>query len=118
MSCLTEDILEDILGTCFDEYSEEKNLLIFIRSYMFLFNKLVKGCFVTKLQRAKEFREGNIPSILPPGFTYRIGGDKLINVEANDRELPYEVLFEQDGDQTSLSTMILDSILQVMELSL
>lgn len=73
----------------------------------------VKGCFVTKLQRAKDYQEGKTPDLQPPGFTYRIDGDKLINVESTDRELPYEVLFEQDGDQTSLSTMILDSILQV-----
>ncbi|XP_065213163.1 actin-related protein 10 [Planococcus citri] len=83
-SCLNDEIIEDIL---------------------------VKGCFVTKLQRSTDSRNGVKPDTLPPEFTYRVDGDKIINVESSDREFCYDVLFEQDGDQLSLSTMILDAIL-------
>lgn len=54
-----------------------------------------------------------MPGILPPGCKYRVDGDTVIEVESTDRELPFETLFEQDNDQISLSTMILDSILKV-----
>lgn len=74
---------------------------------------IVKSCFVTTLQRAKRLAEGKVPGILPPGFKYRVDGDTVIEVESTDREFPFETLFEQDNDQISLSTMILDSILKV-----
>ena len=73
---------------------------------------------MTKLQRAVDLRNGVELNVLPPGFTYRIDGDKIVDVESNDREFSYDVLFEQDGDQLSLSTMILDSILQVRNFNL
>lgn len=73
----------------------------------------MKSCFVTTLQRAKRLAEGKMPGILPPGCKYRVDGDTVIEVESTDRELPFETLFEQDNDQISLSTMILDSILKV-----
>lgn len=73
----------------------------------------MKGCFVTKLDRAKLIREGKTPDVKPPGFLYRINGDKVVYIDWEDREVPYEVLFEEDADQMSLSTIILDSILQV-----
>lgn len=74
----------------------------------------MKSCFVTTLQRAKLLANGKAPSVLPPGFRYRVDGDKVIDVESSDRELPFETLFEQDNDQMSLSTMLLDSILKVI----
>ncbi|KAK7580186.1 hypothetical protein V9T40_000815 [Parthenolecanium corni] len=72
----------------------------------------IKGCFVTTLARAKLWVEGEKPETLPPAFQYAIDGSKIVNIESEDRELPYETLFAQDNDQMSVSTMILDAILK------
>ena len=73
----------------------------------------MKGCFVTTLERAQQFAEGNFPTIQPPGFRYPIDGSKVVDIDSLDRELSFETLFKQDNDQMSISTMILDSILRV-----
>ena len=73
----------------------------------------MKGCFVTTLERAQQFHENNAPTVQAPDFEYRIGGNKVVEVDSGDRELSFETLFEQDNDQMSISTMILDAILKV-----
>lgn len=65
------------------------------------------------MARAKLWVEGEKPETLPPAFQYAIDGSKIVNIESEDRELPYETLFAQDNDQMSVSTMILDAILKV-----
>lgn len=107
--CLFDTIVEDIKGNLFHIVR-----LIFIMS-LFTDKKFfaVKSCFVTTLERAKLLANGKIPKLQPPAFRYRIDGSTVIDIESIDRELPFETLFEQDNDQMSLSTMILDSILKV-----
>jgi hypothetical protein len=48
----------------------------------------------------------------PPDVVYREGGTEIFNIPGKVREAVYEVLFEQDSDQISVSTMILDAILK------
>jgi hypothetical protein len=49
----------------------------------------------------------------PPPLEYRIRGEAVFPVPGKVRETAFEVLFEQDNDQTSLPNLILDSILKV-----
>lgn len=89
--CLNEDILEDIKVRC---------------------------CFVTNLQRASQIHKvtqygedkSKLPSP-PPGVKYPVDGDHLLLVNGTIREHSCEVLFEQDNEHQSLSTIILDAII-------
>lgn len=49
----------------------------------------------------------------PPEVTYQLGGSTVLNIPGRARELAYNIMFEQDNDEISLSTMILDAILKV-----
>jgi hypothetical protein len=48
----------------------------------------------------------------PPDVVYREGGTEIFNIPGKVREAVYEVLFEQDNDHISLSTMILDAVVK------
>jgi hypothetical protein len=73
-----------------------------------LFFLSVRTCFVTSLKRAMQL-EAVDP---PPDVVYREGGTEIFNIPGKVRESVYEVLFEQDNDQISVSTMILDAIIK------
>ncbi|XP_021913743.1 actin-related protein 10 isoform X2 [Zootermopsis nevadensis] len=68
----------------------------------------VRTCFVTSLERALQLETVEPP----PDVVYREGGTKIFNIPGKVREAVYEVLFEQDNDQISISTMILDAIIK------
>jgi actin-related protein 10 len=71
----------------------------------------VRTCFVTKLERAKVINSTNdLPP--PPGVEYPLGGSKLMTIDGKIRETACEVLFEQDADEVSVATLILDSLLK------
>jgi hypothetical protein len=70
----------------------------------------VRTCFVTSLTRATQL-EAVDP---PPDVVYREGGSEVVNIPGKVREAVYEVLFEQDNDQISVSTMILDAIIKAI----
>jgi len=53
----------------------------------------------------------------PPDVVYREGGTDTFCIPGKVREAVYEVLFEQDNDQTSVSTMILDAIIKAKYLN-
>ncbi|XP_065337100.1 actin-related protein 10 [Cloeon dipterum] len=77
----------------------------------------VRGCFVTKLDRAQMIQASvKEPSVSaptpPPDLPYPLGGDRSITIPGTSRELAYEVLFELDNDLMSIATMILDAILK------
>jgi hypothetical protein len=68
----------------------------------------VRTCFVTSFYRATQ-----LESVEPPlDVVYREGGTDTFCIPGNVREAVHEVLFEQDNDQTSISTMILDAIIK------
>ncbi|XP_052765993.1 actin-related protein 10-like [Mya arenaria] len=89
---LTEEILEDIKVRC---------------------------CFVTKLNRAGKIHavtmrgedESSLPAP-PPDVWYPLDGDSSLHVSGKVREHACEVMFEQDNELQSISTLLLDAIVQ------
>lgn len=74
----------------------------------------MRTCFVTSLTRATQL-EAVDP---PPDVVYREGGSEVVHIPGKVRETVYEVLFEQDNDQMSVSTMILDAIIKAIYFNL
>lgn len=73
----------------------------------------VRTCFVTSLNRATQLDTLEPP----PDVVYREGGTDTFCIPGKVREAVHEVLFEQDNDQTSISTMILDAIIKAKYLN-
>ncbi|XP_008561149.1 actin-related protein 10 [Microplitis demolitor] len=69
----------------------------------------VRTCFVTTLERAKKLGADDAPAP-PPAVKYP--GIKTIEIPGYVRERSYELLWERDADNLSISTMILDAILK------
>lgn len=90
--CLNEQLLEDIKVRC---------------------------CFVTNLKRAKQIHDvtmrgadkDKLPTP-PPGVQYPLDGGKVLEITGEVREHSCEVLFEQDNEEVSVPTLILDAILK------
>ncbi|KAF5301426.1 hypothetical protein FQA39_LY02155 [Lamprigera yunnana] len=73
----------------------------------------VRCCFVTPLERAKEFQKPKPAITECPEVKYPLRGSKSILIPGKVRETAFEFFFEEDNDHQCLSTMILDAILQV-----
>ncbi|XP_048649744.1 actin-related protein 10 isoform X2 [Marmota marmota marmota] len=79
----------------------------------------VRTCFVSdlkrglKIQAAKFNIDGNSerPSP-PPSVDYPLDGEKILHVLGSIRDSVVEILFEQDNEEKSVATLILDSLLQ------
>ncbi|XP_044728651.1 actin-related protein 10 [Chrysoperla carnea] len=71
----------------------------------------VRTCFVTNLERSKQYALNKSPTPCP-GLDYPIMGHQSVKVSGKLRETAFEVLFELDNDYQSVTTMILDAILQ------
>uniref|UniRef100_A0A7N4NWU3 Actin-related protein 10 n=1 Tax=Sarcophilus harrisii TaxID=9305 RepID=A0A7N4NWU3_SARHA len=79
----------------------------------------VRTCFVSdlhrglKIQAAKFNIDGNAerPSP-PPEVDYPLDGEKILHVIGSIRDSVVEVLFEQDNEEKSIATLILDSLMQ------
>ncbi|XP_064603008.1 actin-related protein 10-like [Liolophura sinensis] len=79
----------------------------------------VKCCFVTNFKRAKEIQEvtlygadeGKLPAP-PPVLEYPLDGEKVLHINGKIREHTCEVLFEQDNEEQSVATILLDAIVQ------
>lgn len=71
----------------------------------------VRTCFVTTMDRAQRI-EANEPFQPPPSVIYRADGSNTLDVSGVVRETAFEILFEQDNDEMSVSTMVLDAILK------
>ncbi|XP_013404616.1 actin-related protein 10 [Lingula anatina] len=84
----------------------------------------VRCCFVTKMERAKQIQkfmlqesgltgESRVEAPKPPpDVEYPLDGDKILHIEGKIRENTCEVLFEQDNEEKSVATLILDSIIK------
>ncbi|KAK3092796.1 hypothetical protein FSP39_007301 [Pinctada imbricata] len=77
----------------------------------------VRCCFVTTIARAKKIHnvtiQGADKSELPappPGVDYPLSDGRILKVTGHVREQSFEVLFEQDNEEISITTMILDAI--------
>ncbi|GAB1605860.1 actin-related protein 10-like [Argonauta hians] len=79
----------------------------------------VRCCFVTSLNRAKQILsvycgkedKSKLPPA-PPDVEYPFDGDSFLHVTGRVREEACEILFEQDNEEMSLATMILDSLIK------
>ncbi|XP_064342054.1 actin-related protein 10 isoform X3 [Camelus dromedarius] len=78
-----------------------------------------RTCFVSdlkrglKIQGAKFNIDGNTerPSP-PPNVDYPLDGEKILHVLGSIRDSVVEILFEQDNEEKSVATLILDSLMQ------
>ncbi|GAB6021667.1 Actin- protein 10 [Chamberlinius hualienensis] len=71
----------------------------------------VRACFVTPFERSKALAKGEELKQIPP-FNYPLLGSKILSVDGIVRELTMESLFERDGEEKSLASMILNCILK------
>ncbi|XP_071834197.1 actin-related protein 10-like [Apostichopus japonicus] len=78
----------------------------------------VRTCFVTNLERAKSIQQSNLQNDdtkwppPPSSVDYPLDGGSKLLISGKVREVACEVLFEQDREEKSVSTTILDSIIQ------
>ncbi|XP_053553295.1 LOW QUALITY PROTEIN: actin-related protein 10 [Bombina bombina] len=79
----------------------------------------VRLCFVSDLQRglniqaAKFNIDGNAERpIPPPDVDYPLDGQNILHVNGSIRDSVVELLFEQDNEEQSVATLILDSLVQ------
>ncbi|NXW07282.1 ARP10 protein, partial [Fregetta grallaria] len=85
----------------------------------FLFFYEVRTCFVSDLQRGLKIQAAKFnidgsaerPSP-PPDVDYPLDGEKILHVVGPIRDSVVEILFEQDNEETSVATLILDSLIQ------
>ncbi|XP_064620683.1 actin-related protein 10-like [Lineus longissimus] len=81
----------------------------------------VRCCFTTKFDRAEGIHaarlkesgygeDGATGPKPPPGVDYPLDGEKMLHIDGKIRESAYEVLFEQDNEERSVATLILDAI--------
>ncbi|KAM4664960.1 actin-related protein 10 isoform 1-T1 [Discoglossus pictus] len=79
----------------------------------------VRLCFVSDLQRglniqaAKFNIDGSAERPLPPpDVDYPLDGQNILHVKGSIRDSVVELLFEQDNEEKSVATLILDSLVQ------
>ncbi|XP_067682881.1 actin-related protein 10-like [Haliotis asinina] len=95
-------------SSCTDDLNEEV-----------LENIKVQCCFVTSHSRAKQIQDvlvkgadiNKLPTP-PPDVDYPLDGKQILHINGKLREHVCEILFEQDRDERSVATLILDALLE------
>ncbi|XP_030069939.1 actin-related protein 10 [Microcaecilia unicolor] len=79
----------------------------------------VRTCFVSDLQRGLQIQaakfniDGSAERPLPPpDVDYPLDGEKILHIKGSIRDSIVEILFEQDNEEKSVATLILDSLIQ------
>ncbi|XP_072031125.1 actin-related protein 10-like [Amphiura filiformis] len=78
----------------------------------------VRTCFVTNIERATQIQQSRLAGdeskwpTPPPAVEYPIDGGRILCINGKIRETACEALFEQDNEEKSVATLILDSILK------
>lgn len=75
---------------------------------MILFS--VRTCFVTTLKRSKMLTLGQSVEPKTTSVQFHINGEKSIIIPGELRETAYDVLFEENIDEMSITTIILETI--------
>lgn len=76
---------------------------------MFLFY-IVRTCFVTTLKRSNLLATSQNVEPKTTCVEYHINGERSITISGDVRETAHDVLFEENIDEMSLTTMILETI--------
>jgi len=71
-----------------------------------------RACFVTNVERAKRYRDGEAPTP-PKDADYPVKGEETIKIPGLLRETAFEKLFPEDEDRLGLPYIILDAILKL-----
>lgn len=75
-----------------------------------------RTCFVTTRKRAKNLSIGQSVEPKTTSVEYHINGERSVTIPGDVRETVYDVLFEENIDEMSLTTMILETLNNVGEL--
>uniref|UniRef100_A0A3P9PM29 Actin related protein 10 n=1 Tax=Poecilia reticulata TaxID=8081 RepID=A0A3P9PM29_POERE len=78
-----------------------------------------RTCFVSDLQRGLKIQEAkfNLDGTAerpapPPDVDYPLDGEKILHVQGSIRDSVMEILFEQDNEEKSVATLILDALVK------
>uniref|UniRef100_A0A3B4Z0P1 Actin related protein 10 n=1 Tax=Stegastes partitus TaxID=144197 RepID=A0A3B4Z0P1_9TELE len=79
----------------------------------------VRTCFVSDLQRGLKIQEAkfNLDGTAerpapPPDVDYPLDGEKILHVKGSIRDSVMEILFEQDNEEKSVASLILDALVK------
>lgn len=79
----------------------------------------VRTCFVSDLQRGLKIQEAKFNlegtterPAAPPDVDYPLDGEKILHIKGPIRDSVLEMLFEQDNEEKSVATLILDSLVK------
>jgi len=76
----------------------------------------VRTCFVSPFERAKKLAlnsdDKKLDVMVPPPVDYPLGGSSVLTIPGMVREAMAEDLFERDGEEKSLATIVLDCIIK------
>uniref|UniRef100_A0A671YNI4 Actin related protein 10 n=1 Tax=Sparus aurata TaxID=8175 RepID=A0A671YNI4_SPAAU len=88
-------------------------------AYWFCFVLPVRTCFVSDLQRGLKIQEAkfNLDGTAerpapPPDVDYPLDGEKILHVNGAIRDSVMEILFEQDNEEKSVASLILDALVK------
>uniref|UniRef100_A0A8C3G5Q1 Actin related protein 10 n=1 Tax=Cyclopterus lumpus TaxID=8103 RepID=A0A8C3G5Q1_CYCLU len=98
------------------------HVLFTLANLIALFARLfpaVRTCFVSDLQRGLKIQEAkfNLDGTAerpapPPDVDYPLDGEKILHVKGSIRDSLMEILFEQDNEEKSVATLILDALVK------
>uniref|UniRef100_A0A8D3A198 Actin related protein 10 n=1 Tax=Scophthalmus maximus TaxID=52904 RepID=A0A8D3A198_SCOMX len=79
----------------------------------------VRTCFVSDLQRGLKIQEAkfNLDGTAerpapPPDVDYPLDGEKILHIKGSIRDSVMEMLFEQDNEEKSVASLILDALVK------
>uniref|UniRef100_A0A4W4FK71 Actin related protein 10 n=1 Tax=Electrophorus electricus TaxID=8005 RepID=A0A4W4FK71_ELEEL len=79
----------------------------------------VRTCFVSDLQRGLKIQESkfNLDGLAgrpspPPDADYPLDGEKILHIKGSIRDSVAEMLFEQDNEEKSIATLVLDTLIK------
>uniref|UniRef100_A0A668A2G7 Actin related protein 10 n=1 Tax=Myripristis murdjan TaxID=586833 RepID=A0A668A2G7_9TELE len=84
-----------------------------------LFLNGLRTCFVSDLQRGFKIQEAkfNLDGTAerpapPPDVDYPLDGEKILHIKGSIRDSVMEILFEQDNEEKSVASLILDALVK------
>lgn len=79
----------------------------------------MRTCFVSDLQRGLKIQEAkfNLEGTAerptpPPDVDYPLDGEKILHIKGSIRDSVMEILFEQDNEEKSVASLILDALVK------